>query len=336
MRVFLSHTSELRIYPERGSFVVGAEVGVARAGHAVGDMAYFTARDASPAAYCVEQVGRADVYVGIVGFRYGSPVRDRPEVSYTQLEFRTAGDLGLPRLVFMLHEDAPLPRSVGQDPTYGKRQEAFREEVLDSGVTVQFVSDPQELTTGVVQALKELEERTRARVAAALERERQPPDRPAAARVRFINPPPVSAPSWFQDRQVETRLVADFLREDTTRVLVVVGRGGIGKTTVACRVLKALEAGRLPDDLGELDVAGVVYLTPSGAHPVTFPTLFTDLTRLLPVEDARPPGGVVPEGGAVPGGADARGAGPLPRRAGDRAAGQPRRPDRRGDRTPEG
>ena len=56
---------------------------VLRARHAVTDVAYFAARDASPAATCVEMVAQFDVYVGIIGLRYGSHVRDRPDVSYT-------------------------------------------------------------------------------------------------------------------------------------------------------------------------------------------------------------------------------------------------------------
>jgi tetratricopeptide (TPR) repeat protein len=125
--------------------------------------------------------------------------------------------------------------------------------------------------------------RAQERIAAGLEQQRQP-ERPfvTPAQVKFVNPPPVTAPSYFQDRRVESELLADFLRADDERIMTVVGRGGVGKTAMVCRLLKALEGGRLPDDLGELKVDGIIYLSPYGAHLVNFPNLFTDLCRLLP------------------------------------------------------
>jgi hypothetical protein len=100
----------------------------------------------------------ADVYVGILGFRYGSPVWNKPEVSYTELEFDIATELGLPRLIFLLDEEAviPLPVAYQFDPQFSERQQAFRRRAMVMGkpdTTVEKIATPDDLKTGLLRAL---------------------------------------------------------------------------------------------------------------------------------------------------------------------------------------
>lgn len=139
----------------------------------------------------------------------------------------------------------------------------------------------------VVRDPQAAERRVEESIARGLERERQP-ERPVAGvqRSKFINPPPGLAPTYFQDRDMETGTLGSFLKDEAVRLITVVGRGGTGKTALVCRLLKSLEGGQLPDDGGPLEVGGIVYLSATGTRRVNMPNLYSDLSKLLRDEAA--------------------------------------------------
>lgn len=253
-RVFLSHTSELRRFPVGHSFVAAAEDAVIRAGDAVTDMAYFSARDGKPAQVCRQAVAAADVLVLIAGFRYGSPVPDRPHLSYTELEHATAQLRGIPQLVFLLGEDTEGPMEMFEDLQYGARQQGFRERLAGS-VTTETVTNPAELRTAVLQALIAL---PRAEPLRAL----------AAVTPRRVWTIPARVRGFTGRTDLLAELEAMPHSGGSTVVQAITGIGGIGKTTAAIEYahrhyeefdiawwVPAEDPGLIPERLAELAVA---------------------------------------------------------------------------------
>jgi hypothetical protein len=199
--------------------VAAAEAAIARAGDAVTDMAYFPARNEKPAEVCQQAVAGADVFVLIVGFQYGSPVRDRPELSYTELEHETAESLGLPRLVFQLAGDTEGPADFFRDPHNGARQEAFRTRLSTSGVTTATVSTPDGLGVALLHALT------------TLSRPSPRPDGVSTASRVWTIPAPSREFTGRDDLLNELALAAAGGRQAVVQALT--GMGGVGKTTTA-------------------------------------------------------------------------------------------------------
>ncbi len=86
-------------------------------------------------------------------------MRDKPEVSYTELEFDTATEAGLDRLVFLLDEsaaDVGIPLSALLDREFGTRQDAFRRRIQDSGLVTGSFASPAALAQLVERSLREL------------------------------------------------------------------------------------------------------------------------------------------------------------------------------------
>ena len=120
-------------------------------------------------------------------------------------------------------------------------------------------------------------------VAEGLEQERQPvPAVVGKARCQVVNLPPGTVPSYFQDRHVETKLLGALIANPAMRLVFVVGRGGVGKTSFTCRLLKAVETGHAFEGTPTPTADAIIYLSSAGARRVTLPNLYADLCRLLP------------------------------------------------------
>jgi tetratricopeptide (TPR) repeat protein len=141
----------------------------------------------------------------------------------------------------------------------------------------------------VIDNPKAAEERVQKSIDAGLEVERKPA-KPVGGITssKFIYPPPLIAPTWFQDRTFETGQIGKFLNDESLRLMTVVGRGGVGKTAMVCRLLRSLEGGQLPDGGGALTVDGIVYLSAARSfHRTNLPDLYAGLTKLLPDETVK-------------------------------------------------
>ena len=80
---------------------------------------------------CLDDVAACDLYVLILGHRYGfQPPDDNPEsLSITRLEFRRAGECGIPRVALLRTSIPDVRLSDLEDPGRAPLVLAFRAEV---------------------------------------------------------------------------------------------------------------------------------------------------------------------------------------------------------------
>jgi len=214
-------------FPAVRSYVQAALDAVGRAGMAPIDMRYFAAREGRPADYCRQRVRGCEIYVAVVGFRYGSIVPGEA-VSYTELEFDEATAARLPRLVFLLAETASPPEGLADSDR--DAVERFRRRLRDTGLVVREFASDSGLELEVFHALTEEVARSQLRTV--------PRQLPAAA-------------AHFAGRSAELalldRLVSAGADAAATAVIAAIsGTAGVGKTALALHWAHRVRA-RFPD-----------------------------------------------------------------------------------------
>jgi tetratricopeptide (TPR) repeat protein len=207
----------------------------------------YAATDERPLDKCLADVATSQLYVGIFAWRYGY-IPPGQKQSITELEYRRAGEAKVERLIFLLPEDAPWPRNQVEKSPGAEKIEALRSE-LGTALVVQFFRSPEELAAQVaaavdVWAARRLEadmDRLRASQVQADERRREMREKQHVVNVR-----PLDVTHTFKDRVAEMRAMCDHLADAGVRLVSLVGRGGMGKTALASRVLADLERGEWP------------------------------------------------------------------------------------------
>ncbi len=92
----------------------------------------------------IDQVDLCEVFVGIIGFRYGSGI--------TEAEYRRARALNLPCFVYFKREESTRPELTDGDAVLAAKLTAFRQE-LRRGHTVKEVGSPEELAASATADL---------------------------------------------------------------------------------------------------------------------------------------------------------------------------------------
>jgi tetratricopeptide (TPR) repeat protein len=250
----------------------------------------YVAADKRPLDKCVADVASCDLYIGIFAWRYGHIPPGQPpdhERSITELEYRQAGQSGLERLIFLLDEDAPWPRSKMESGVGGGKIEALRGELM-AAHTVQFFKSPEELAEQVADSVAEWAQAQLDARMDSLRARRDQADRERREmrdRQRVVNLRPLDV-THFKDRLREIQALCNHLADASVRLVSVVGRGGMGKTALVSKVLADLE-GRVVEtsEVSETSevlqgIDGILYLS-ARSTGLGLERIYTDVGRML-------------------------------------------------------
>jgi tetratricopeptide (TPR) repeat protein len=191
-------------------------------------MEHLPAKDADAKQVSIELVDQAEIYLGIFAHRYGY-IPDGYDISITEMEYNRAVEKGIPRLIFLMHEDHPLKAADVETGEGASKLKALKEKLGKERV-VNFFKSPEDLRAQVINTLSQYRK----------------PDLTIFHYVSDIPQPPepfIAHPYTLLQthrlvgRQPELNLLTDWVAKPAAdiyraRILNVVAVGGLGKSAL--------------------------------------------------------------------------------------------------------
>ncbi|MGO8868561.1 MAG: DUF4062 domain-containing protein [Alphaproteobacteria bacterium] len=117
-------------------------------------MENLTAENRNAVETSLRMVEEADVYLGILGYRYGT-IPTGYDISITEMEFNRALELGKPLLVFFIHKDHPVLRDDVETGPSATKLETLKARIGEARVAA-FFKSPEDIRSHVVEGLTRL------------------------------------------------------------------------------------------------------------------------------------------------------------------------------------
>jgi tetratricopeptide (TPR) repeat protein len=191
-------------------------------------MEHLPALDADAINASLDMVDRADIYLGILGHRYGY-VPKGYDISITEMEYNRAVERGIPCLIFIMHADHPLKAADVETGEGAAKVEALKKRASTERV-VSFFKSPDGLRADVINSLSKYHETD---VTAF----HYVSDIPGPPEAYIAHPYVLLQTHKLIGRQEELNLLTDWVAKPSAdvhraRILNVVAIGGMGKSAL--------------------------------------------------------------------------------------------------------
>jgi len=194
-------------------------------------MEHLPAVDADAIAASLAMVDEAEMYLGVFGHLYGYvPAENNPkQISITEMEYDRAIERGIPRLIFLMHDDHPIKAADVETGDGAEKLKAFKARLGTERVRDTFVS-AEDLRGKIIHALSSYRTRD-------LTKFHYVSDIPEPPEPFIAHPYTLLQTHRLVGRQPELNLLTDWVAKPDSevykaRILNVVAIGGMGKSAL--------------------------------------------------------------------------------------------------------